>query len=88
VGSSCLTTGTADIRPFSTGTDVHTTTIRAAQVSQTRAQAVGRYTVSTIDPQQPVTKQPPVPSIQDIFGDTPPLRSAEDLAQDGIFADG
>jgi hypothetical protein len=51
--------------------------------------AVGRYTVSTTDPQQPATRRaPPVPSIQDIFGDTPTLQSAEDLARDGIFDDG
>ena len=44
--------------------------------------------MSTTDPQQPATKQPPIPSVQDIFGDTPPLQSAEDLAMDGIFDDG
>ncbi len=43
--------------------------------------------MSTTDPQQPATKPPPVPSIQDIFGDTPPLESAEDLAREGIFDD-
>ena len=46
------------------------------------------HTVSTTDPQQPATKQPPIPSLEDIFGNSEPLRSAEDLAQDGIFDDG
>ena len=45
-------------------------------------------TVSTTDPQQPATKRPPIPSLEDIFGDSEPLRSAEDLARDGIFDDG
>lgn len=44
--------------------------------------------MSTTDPQQPAAKQPPAPSIQDIFGDSPPLQSPEDLARDGIFDDG
>jgi hypothetical protein len=46
------------------------------------------HIVSTTDPQQPATKRPPIPSLDDIFGDSEPLRSAEDLAQDGIFDDG
>jgi hypothetical protein len=46
------------------------------------------HTVSTTDPQQPATKQPPIPSLEDIFGNSEPLRSSEDLAQDGIFSDG
>ena len=33
-------------------------------------------------------KQPLVPSVEDIFGDSAPLRSAEDLAHAGIFDDG
>jgi hypothetical protein len=33
-------------------------------------------------------KRPPTPSLDDIFGNSEPLRSAEDLAQDGIFDDG
>jgi hypothetical protein len=44
--------------------------------------------VSTTDPQQPSTRAPVIPSIEDIFGDTPPLRSAADLAAEGIFDDG
>jgi hypothetical protein len=44
--------------------------------------------VSTTDPRQPASKRPPIPSLEDIFGDSAPLRSAEDLAQDGIFDDG
>ena len=46
------------------------------------------HTVSTTDPQQPATKQRPIPSLEDIFGNSEPLQSAEDLAQDGIFDDG
>jgi hypothetical protein len=48
----------------------------------------GRYTVSTTDPRQPSPTTPVIPSIRDIFGDTPPLQSAEDLAAEGIFDDG
>ncbi len=44
--------------------------------------------MSTTDPHQPAAKQPPVPSVEDIFGDSTPLRAAEDLAQAGIFDDG
>ena len=44
--------------------------------------------MSTTDPQQPAIKRPPFPSLDDIFGDSEPLQSAEDLAQDGIFDDG
>jgi hypothetical protein len=44
--------------------------------------------MSTTDPQQPATKKPLIPSLNDIFGNSAPLRSAEDLAQDGIFDDG
>lgn len=44
--------------------------------------------MSTTDPRQPAAKRPPTPSIDDIFGDTEPVRSAEDLARDGIFDDG
>ena len=44
--------------------------------------------MSTTDPQRPTPKRSPVPSLEDIFGDSEPLRSAEDLAQDGIFDDG
>lgn len=46
------------------------------------------HTVSTTDPHQPAAKQPLVPSVEDIFGDSAPLRSAEDLAHAGIFDDG
>jgi hypothetical protein len=44
--------------------------------------------MSTTDPRRPATKRPPTPSLDDIFGNSEPLRSAEDLAQDGIFDDG
>ncbi|MHA6784678.1 hypothetical protein ACVGOW_27325 [Pseudonocardia saturnea] len=44
--------------------------------------------MSTTDPHQPAAKQPPVPSVEDIFGDSAPLQSAEDLAHTGIFDDG
>ena len=43
--------------------------------------------MSTTDPHQ-ATKRPPTPSLDDIFGNSAPLRSAEDPAQDGIFDDG
>jgi hypothetical protein len=46
------------------------------------------HTVSTTDPRLPAAKRSPIPSLEDIFGDSAPLRSAEDLAQDGIFDDG
>jgi hypothetical protein len=45
-------------------------------------------TVSTTDPQQSAIRRPPIPSLEDIFGDSEALRSAEDLTQEGIFADG
>ena len=38
--------------------------------------------------QQPATKQPPVPSVEDIFGDSAQMRAAEDLTQTGTFDDG
>ena len=44
--------------------------------------------MSTTDPQQPAIRRPPIPSLDDIFRDSEPLQSAEDLAQDGIFDDG
>jgi hypothetical protein len=43
--------------------------------------------VSTTDPQQPPPAAPVIPSIPGIFGDRP-LRSAEDLAANGILDDG
>ena len=33
-------------------------------------------------------KRPPTPSLDDIFGSSEPLRSADDLARDGIFDEG
>jgi hypothetical protein len=44
--------------------------------------------VSTTDRDQPAIKQPPIPSLDDIFGSSEPLRSADDLARDGIFDEG
>lgn len=44
--------------------------------------------MSTSDPHPPAAKAPLVPSVEDIFGDSAPLRSAEDLAHAGIFDDG
>lgn len=44
-------------------------------------------TVSTADREQPAARQPPTPSVEDIFGDSAPLRSAEDLARAGIVDD-
>lgn len=53
---------------------------------------IGRHdrhaTCATSDPHPPADKQPPVPSVEDIFGDSAPVRSAEDLAHAGIFDDG
>lgn len=40
--------------------------------------------MSTTDSHQPAAK-PLVPSVEDIFGDSAPLRSAQDLAHAGIF---
>lgn len=66
------------------------TTIRQVLASQGHAHLDRRemHTVSTTDPHQPPAKPPLVPSIEDIFGDSAPLRSAEDLAHAGIFDDG
>ncbi|MBW0119443.1 hypothetical protein [Pseudonocardia abyssalis] len=63
---------------------------------QTRARAPGArtrdrretHTVSTTDPHPPAARQPLVPSIEDIVGDSAPLRSADDLAQAGLVDDG
>ena len=44
--------------------------------------------MSTTDPHQPTTKQALVPSVEETFGDSAPLRSAEDLAHPRIFDDG
>jgi hypothetical protein len=66
------------------------TTIRQVLASQEYAHLDRRemHTVSTTDPHPPPARQPLVPSIEDIFGDSAPLRSAEDLAHAGIFDDG
>jgi len=78
------------MRSFATTHDGLETTIRTALTTNEHAHFDLRetHTVSTNDPQQPATKQPPLPSVEDIFGDSAPLRSAEDLAQAGIFDDG
>ncbi len=44
--------------------------------------------MSTTDPQQPAIKRSTMPTLEDIFGNSEPLRSAEELTQDGIFDDG
>ena len=44
--------------------------------------------MSTTDPHEPATKRHLVPSVEDIFGDSAPLRTADDLAHPGIFDDG
>lgn len=44
------------------------------------------HTVSTTDSRQLETK-PLVPSVEDIFGDSAPWRSAKDLPHAGIFDD-
>lgn len=66
------------------------TTIRHVLAQQGHAHLDRRemHTVSTTDPHQPAAKAPLVPSIEAIFGDSAPLRSAEDLAHAGIFDDG
>lgn len=70
--------------------DGRRTTIRQVLAYQGHAYLDRRemHTVSTTDPHPPPAKQPPVPSIEDIFGDSAPLQSADDLAHDGIFDDG
>jgi hypothetical protein len=80
----------ADIRSFATAHEGLGTTIRAVLTPNKHAHLDHRemHTLSSTDPQQPASKQPPVPSVEDIFGDSAPLRSAEDLAQAGIFDDG
>ncbi|MDN5760529.1 MAG: hypothetical protein L0H59_18745 [Tomitella sp.] len=69
--------------------DWPSTTIRLALAFQehTRLDRREMHTVSTTDPHPPA-KQPLVPSVEDIFGDSAPLRSADDLAHAGIFDDG
>lgn len=80
----------ADIRSSVTPGDGLRTTIGQVLASQGHAHLDRReiHTVSTSDPRPPAAKQPPVPSVEDIFGDSAPLRSAEDLAHAGIFDDG
>lgn len=75
---------------FATTDEGISTTIRHVLASHEHAHLDRREmrTVSTTDPHQRVAKQPPVPSVEDIFGDSAPLRSAEDLAHAGIFDDG
>ena len=46
------------------------------------------FIVSTTDPRQPSTTPPSTPSVEEIFGDSAPLHTAEDLAHPGIFDDG
>ncbi|MBW0090052.1 hypothetical protein I4I73_04690 [Pseudonocardia sp. KRD-184] len=43
--------------------------------------------MSTTDPQPPA-ERPTAPSVEDVFGDSGPLRSADDLARPGIVDDG
>jgi hypothetical protein len=62
------------------------TTIDHVEVGD-QAPHIREVAMSTTGPEQPSSKTLPIPSIQDIFGDTPPLQSAEDLAQEGIFVD-
>ena len=45
-------------------------------------------TVPPKDPHQPAARPRLIPSVEDIFGDSAPLQTAEDLAHAGIFDDG
>ena len=40
------------------------------------------------DPERPLPPSGPWPSVDELFGATEPVRSAEDLARDGVFAEG
>ncbi len=40
------------------------------------------------DPERPLPPSGPRPSVDELFGATEPVRSAEDLARDGVFAEG
>lgn len=71
---------------FTTTDDVLDT--RISRPMSIHASTAGRRTVSTADPHHPAAKQPLNPSVEDVFGDSAPLRSAEDLAHAGIFDDG
>lgn len=78
------------MRASATTNEGLSTTIRHVLASHEHAHLDRRemHTVSTTDPHPSAAKQPLVPSIEDIFGDSAPLRSAEDLAHAGIFEDG
>ena len=79
----------ADMCSFTTAPEVlRTTMARARATERGHLDRRKEGTLSTTDPQHPAIKRPPIPSLEDIFGDSGPLRSAEDLAQDGIFDDG
>jgi hypothetical protein len=75
---------------FATAGDGLGTTIAPAPVSHERTHLDRRemHTMSPTDPHPPAAKQPLVPSVEDIFGDSAPLRSAGDLAHAGILDDG
>jgi hypothetical protein len=75
--------------PFATTDEgaQHYDQTRARSVEHTHLDRREMQTVSTTDPHQPAAK-PLVPSVEDIFGDSAPLQSAEDLAHAGIFDDG
>jgi hypothetical protein len=45
-------------------------------------------TVSTTDPKRPAPPRRPTPTVDELFGATEPVRSADDLARDGVFDDG
>ncbi len=44
--------------------------------------------MSTTDPERPAPQRRPTPTIDDLFGATEPVSSADDLARDGLFDDG
>jgi hypothetical protein len=48
----------------------------------------GAQPVSTSDAERPAPPHRPTPTVDDLFGATEPVHSAEDLAHDGIFDDG
>jgi hypothetical protein len=65
-----------DIRLFVTVPEVPRTAIEPVLTPIEREHLDRRetHTVSTTVPTQPATKRPPIPSVEDIFGDTEPLR--------------
>ena len=44
--------------------------------------------MATSNPGQPTRPAQPVPTVDDLFGGSEPVRSADDLAREGVFDDG